>query len=156
MADTAIGDSSGVSRRAGAIRAYDYIPGRLKAFPLSNRVSVAYAGRSEPALDAIGAVVAQGYVEANLAGAVEILRSATTGGEVEFLLAAHIDEPCIHKCWDGMVSLGQTRYFIGNPDIVPELVNEIISATERYNWGLANGCEPMPPGSQHHKPRLHR
>jgi hypothetical protein len=95
----------------------DIIPGQLKAIVLTPQLSVAYAGLVQKALPTIREARRMARQGTTLRDVVEYLRQATIAhsGAVDFLVAAHYDEPVLYKIWRGnLVSGADHPYWIGN------------------------------------------
>lgn len=136
LADTKISDPDATGRfdpeagvRDRSIYANNYVPGRLKAFPLSRRLSIGYAGRSNAALGVIRDIARTLDTEKDLVGVLEALRKASGTREIEFLVASHIAEPQIFKVWDGRVSGDQSTHWIGD-GAISLLLNAAIASSE--------------------------
>ena len=76
LADTMISDP--------AQPRHDIIPGKLKVIVLTSKLSIAYAGRSTQALDAIRKAWSIVYQDSDLQGILEYLRHTTSSGDVRF------------------------------------------------------------------------
>jgi len=133
LTDTMISDSA-----AGRTDAF---PGRLKGVILSPYVSVAYAGHADPALDAIrrarGRLLSTG--EVSKAAELLVQASASSGADVEFILAFHKDgEPFLHKITARGMSGDLDNCFVGDAAIVREvLMNEPNhKGHEHPDWGI--------------------
>lgn len=95
----------------------DIIPGQLKAIVLTPQLSVAYAGLVQKALPTIREARRMARQGTTLRDVVEYLRQATIAhsGAVDFLVAAHYDEPVLYKIWRGNLASGADHpYWIGN------------------------------------------
>ena len=117
--DTAITDPDATSP--------DFIPGNLKTLVLSPTITVAYSGSVGRALGAIrrvsatlGASLELESVEANL-----LEESAQGEFPTEFLLASASPHLRIVKIPDGNLYSGGTRYWIGAPEAVSALQEQI-------------------------------
>lgn len=110
--DTMISDQDG--------GADDRIPGRLKAVVLDSRTSVAYAGATNQANDAIRRakrILAEGGTLSEVEGEFRVT-ARRYAGELEFALASHWDKPSLKKIWDGRVSFDQDQVCLGQTDLL--------------------------------------
>lgn len=93
------------------------IPGRLKSVVINTQLTVAYAGLSSQALDAIRSVH---KFKLSTSDAINALLEASCrhGGEVDFLLCSHEDtsHPRLVKIADSTVYEGADYYWIGNSE----------------------------------------
>lgn len=110
----------------------DPIPGRLKGIILNPTASIAYAGHSDPAIDAIA------NARINLLRTGDVLQAATpliaaserTDIDVDFILAYHIEgRPFMHKITSNGMSDDLDTCFIGDP-LVFQIVLELASTQE--------------------------
>jgi hypothetical protein len=101
------------------------IPGRLKAIVIGDHVSVAYAGHANQAIDTIRIARVRLAETGNLDFALETLRQATSSPdyEVDFLVAAHRPEACLHKIRAGTVSGNLNEAAIGDGSLVREILD---------------------------------
>ena len=113
IADTKITNETGVSR-AGHDQINDYLPGRLKAFPLSLRVSIGYAGLSDRALTVIRGISACPGASENLHVLLEILRVDSADGHTDYIVVSHVNGPEIFKVRDGVLAPNQAAHWIGD------------------------------------------
>lgn len=154
LADTKISDPNATGRfdpeagvsRDRSIYANNYVPGRLKAFPLSLRLSIGYAGRSNAALEVIRSIADTLDTMNDLAGVLAALREASAAGEIEFLVASHIAGPQIFKIWDGRVSGDQSTHWIGDGAISPVLTAAIARTESRLE--ALHGAAPSHASSE--------
>ena len=98
------------------------IPGRLKAIVVADRLSIAYAGHSDPALHAIRRTP-DIYMKNGLPAVLEALRQFTAcrDHDVDFIVASHDTAAELRRVWDGQVSNPLQETCIGNCSIVQEL-----------------------------------
>lgn len=92
------------------------IPGRLKSIVLSETLTVAYAGLSSQAMDAVRGIHRRLPQSTTQVLDSLIEASAFHNGELDFLLCSHEDPsaPRLVKVSDGMVSEGADFYWVGN------------------------------------------
>jgi hypothetical protein len=104
---------------------HDVIPGRLKAVVLNSRMSVAYAGRPNQAIDAIRAAKRCLDAGGSEAGAEQILVAATLEhfGHLEFVLASHVAGASLKRIWEGRISFGLESVSIGQRSLDGRLAN---------------------------------
>jgi hypothetical protein len=99
------------------------IPGRLKAIILNERLSVAYAGHSDPALHAIrqaSSIFSKGGLDA----VTDHLRqvSASDDLDIDFIVASHDPTAELRRIWGGRISQPLAEASIGNRAILPEVM----------------------------------
>ena len=139
LADTKISDPSGVLRRAERLpHAHNYVPGRLKIFPLNLYLSVGYAGRSGKALNDLRALKKSLDDGATLSHCLQVLRSSSAAGDIDYLLISHVEGAEIYKIANGSVAFGQTVQWIGDAEIAVLLQSAVQSARglrEASGWG---------------------
>jgi hypothetical protein len=123
IADTKISDTNGTLRRAtDQPHAHNYVPGRLKAFPLNLQFSVAYAGLSGKALSILRSVRREmSGAASDLDRTIARLRAGSEDGAIDFLLMSHIAGPEIYKIANGTLTFGQPFQWIGDGTVAPLL-----------------------------------
>lgn len=115
LSDTMISDANAGKKNA--------IPGRLKAIVAGDRLSIAYAGHSDPALHAI-----RRTPDVNLRGGLravlEALRefTASEDHDVDFIVASHLAAAELRRVWRGHVSDPLEQVCVGNCSILPEIL----------------------------------
>jgi hypothetical protein len=126
IADTKITDERGTLRAGGrANHTHNFVPGRLKAFPINTKISVAYAGLSSRALDVIRGLSRSASNREDLSRALKTLEEGSMDGRTDFLLVSHIDGPQIFKVSNGSVSGDQQSHWIGDSGIASRLRTEL-------------------------------
>ena len=123
LSDTMISDADAGRNNA--------IPGRLKAIVVADRLSIAYAGHSDPALHAIRKTPVI-YMNGGLPAVLEALREFTTSGDhdVDFVVASHYPTAELRRVWDGRVSAPLDQTCIGNCTILSEVLNRFSPSGE--------------------------
>jgi hypothetical protein len=99
------------------------IPGRLKAIVISDHVSIAYAGHSDPALHAVRRIP-DIYVRCGFAAVLQALGEFTASGDhdVDFIVASHCPTAELRRVWNGQVSEPLDETCIGNCSIFAEVL----------------------------------
>lgn len=118
LSDSMISDSNVTDR--------DVIPGQLKTIVLDERIAVSFSGQSDRAIGKIREIredlTKRVYFE-------EILESLTdfTGedGSIDFIVSSHVSIPKLYKIADGQIHYGLDMYWIGNPDAVSRVREEL-------------------------------
>ena len=112
------------------------IPGRLKALILNDRFSVAYAGHSDPAQNAIR----EAYKILQRDGheiALEHLRQATIGGaDIDFVTASHYGNAELRRIWQGRISDPLAQTVIGNAAIVEPVMERFAKERDQNAKGF--------------------
>jgi len=105
------------------------IPGRLKAIIISDRLSIAYAGHSDPALHAIRRVP-DIYTTGGIPNVLEALKVFTASKDysVDFMIAYHDPHSELRRVWNGQVSAPLQQVCIGNYSIIPEVLSRFVPA----------------------------
>jgi hypothetical protein len=93
----------------------DIIPGHLKVIVLTHKLSIAYAGDVDKALDTIRKTWRMACECMDLLEILEYLRQVTSSGDVDFLVASHHEEPALYKIWSGQRATDANWYWIGDP-----------------------------------------
>lgn len=126
IADTKVTDCTGITRpNREVVRANNYVPGRLKAFPITSKISVGYAGLSAQALDTIRQIKEDLDTEDDLANVLRMLKDGSSSGKVEFLVTSHVHGPQIFKISNDSISADQEFHWIGDSEIAPLLTKSI-------------------------------
>jgi len=94
------------------------IPGRLKAIIIDWKLSIAYAGLSEPAITAIRNVKLRRNSGECLSDTLEYLRECSRGGDVDFIVASHDDGPRLAKISNAIGYFDLAETAIGDTDLV--------------------------------------
>lgn len=116
------------------------MPGRLKAIIISDRLSVAYAGHSDPALYAIRRIP---DLKGRVPCVLETLRAFTDlkDRDVDFIIAYHDPRAELRRVWNGQLSGPLRRACIGNCSILPQVLNRFTptgnAVTDAKNFSLA-------------------
>lgn len=94
------------------------IPGQLKTVVLSTNLSVSFAGRVGPALQAIRSLRSALAHNFKIEPVLDSFCTETLihKGEVEFLVASLIPCPALYKVSNGRKHSGSNRYWIGDPE----------------------------------------
>jgi hypothetical protein len=93
----------------------DILPGRLKTIVIDWLVSISYAGPANQGLDAVRECSRIFRKTRNIETVLSHLRYCTTEfRKLEFIVSSHLKNPELYKIWNGMVSSGQERYWIGD------------------------------------------
>lgn len=123
--DTMVSGSHGASS--------NIIPGRLKAIVLSPIVSVAYAGLSLQAIDAIRGVkkVLDAGGDLSATEALLIAASARHPGELDFIIAAHENGPALRKVVDGQITNNLENAAIGETSLVRAILEAEMGGPEQ-------------------------
>jgi len=79
----------------------DVMPGRLKAVTIGQCVTVAYAGRADPAAVAVQEAHRE-LRRAGLVAAVEVLKDASSDGSIDFVVASHRTEASLVRLRRGV------------------------------------------------------
>ena len=111
------------------------IPGQLKAIVISERLSMAYAGRTGIALTAIRRAHRALNDGSSLRQILEILVEASSLQEdaTDFLVVSHFNNIETYKIWNGQIARGGDSYWIGDGDaigVLEDLAEEQISSPE--------------------------
>jgi hypothetical protein len=106
-------------------------PGRLKAIVVADRLSIAYAGHSDPALHAIRRTP-EVYVGGGLPAVLEALSEFTASGnhDVDFIVASHYLTAELRRVWNGQVSKPLEETCIGNCAILSEILKRFSPSGE--------------------------
>jgi hypothetical protein len=104
------------------------IPGRLKAVVIDPKLSVAYAGNSEPAMDAIRSVRTQRLKGCSTADILPTLEAATIDGKTDFVVASHDESPQLLKISNGRSSMDLEEVAIGDTSLVKSVLRREVSA----------------------------
>jgi hypothetical protein len=115
----------------------DIIPGHLKVIVLTHKLSIAYAGDVDKALDTIRKTWRMACQGTNLLEVLEYLRQVTSSGDVEFLVASHHEDPVLCKIRSGERAIGANQYWIGDPSAIPAIqrATEAQPIPEFGEWG---------------------
>lgn len=108
LSDTMIADSNAIKD--------DVIPGQLKTIVLNEKITIAYCGLVNPAINKIREVRKDIRKGAVLKAIWDDLArfSANHDGETDFIIVSHIAEPTLMKIANGKINSGSDRYWIGN------------------------------------------
>lgn len=99
----------------------DIIPGQLKAIVLGMKFSLAYAGLVHVGIRVARACAARIRNGATLEDVLAIVRSASTDGSCDFLIASHENGAQLFKAAHGRVSHDQDFHWIGDSSIVGQI-----------------------------------
>jgi hypothetical protein len=132
IADTKITNKSGIVRRnLQGVHINNYVPGRLKIFPLSLNVSVGYAGKADQAIDFLREVSTKYDVISDASKLCDALKGVSVPICTEFIVVSHIEKPAIFKISNGRVSEDQEMHWIGDRRVASLLSGAISELSEQ-------------------------
>jgi hypothetical protein len=117
-ADTMLSDPTGLPP--------DGIPGGLKAIILTPKVTVAFAGLVNPAIQAIKRAKEVLSAGGSVLDVEHGLLSATRDhlGQLEFIIASHENVAALKRIWDGRISESLPEACIGQRDLLTRLLEQ--------------------------------
>jgi hypothetical protein len=101
----------------------DIIPGRLKSVVINGTLSISYSGEADRALDSVRRIHKNNAIYKDVQDVVVVLAQTSARCDCDFIVAAHLPEPCLVKIADGKISSGGSRYWIGNPEPIRRLMD---------------------------------
>ena len=118
MSDTMITDPCGTHQRI--------IPGQLKAIIVNPTTTIAFAGLSVQATDAIKDARCRLMAGASMAEIERELAATTTRyeGKIDFLVVAHGDQVTLKRVWSGQVSGSLEQACIGQRNLLDSLLGK--------------------------------
>jgi hypothetical protein len=91
------------------------LPGRLKTIVIDWLVSISYAGPANQGLDSVRECSLVFRETQNIETVLSHLRCRTTEiRDLEFIVSSHLRGLELYKIWNGMISAGQERQWIGD------------------------------------------
>lgn len=122
----------------------DRIPGQLKAVVVRSDVSIAFAGRFAPAIDAIRFAAAELERGAGLDEIYRHLSHASCDDSCEFIVASHRGAAELRKIHSGRLAGDQPFHWLGDPSPLRaiEALKAKRGSTIFLGDGLPDGCDP--------------
>lgn len=93
----------------------------MKSVVINGALSISYSGQADVALDSVRHIRKNVASYKDVKDVIDLLAQTSTNFNCDFIIAAHLPEPCLIKITNGKTSIGGSRYWIGNPEPIRRL-----------------------------------